>query len=81
MAGAGCVADNAGNQTAVAGQKDAEVHVLLTSVAGAGRWVYLYRAIDQFGQVIDFVAPRNGIWRPPADSSPGHWSLGRAQQR
>jgi transposase-like protein len=26
-----------------------------TSVKGAGRWVYLYRAIDQFGQVIDVV--------------------------
>ena len=26
----------------------------------AGRWRYVYRAIDQFGQVIDvFVSPRN----------------------
>jgi IS6 family transposase len=26
-----------------------------TSVEVAGRWVYLYRAIDQFGQVIDVL--------------------------
>jgi transposase-like protein len=26
-----------------------------TSVKVAGRWVYLYRAIDQFGQVIDVL--------------------------
>jgi hypothetical protein len=26
-----------------------------TYVKGAGRWVYLYRAIDQFGQVIDVL--------------------------
>jgi transposase, IS6 family len=26
----------------------------------AGRWVYLYRAIDQFGQVIDVLAPQSG---------------------
>jgi transposase-like protein len=32
----------------------------------AGRWVYLYRAIDQYGQVIDVLVPRNGIWRPLA---------------
>jgi transposase-like protein len=30
-----------------------------TYVKVAGRWRYVYRAIDQFGQVIDvFVAPR-----------------------
>jgi transposase-like protein len=26
-----------------------------TCVTVAGRWVYLYRAIDQFGQVIDVL--------------------------
>jgi transposase-like protein len=26
-----------------------------TYAKGAGRWVYLYRAIDQFGQVIDVL--------------------------
>jgi transposase-like protein len=26
------------------------------SVKVAGRWIYLYRAVDQFGQVIDFFA-------------------------
>jgi transposase-like protein len=27
-----------------------------TYVKVAGRWVYLYRAVDQFGQVIDVYA-------------------------
>jgi transposase-like protein len=31
-----------------------------TYVKVAGRWVYLYRAIDQFGQVIDVLAPQSG---------------------
>ena len=32
----------------------------------AGRWRYVYRAIDQFGQVIDvFVSPRGTPGRPP----------------
>jgi IS6 family transposase len=38
-----------------------------TYVKVAGRWRYLYRAIDQFGQVIDvFVSPRRhgtAAWR------------------
>ena len=29
----------------------------------AGRWVYLYRVIDQHGQVIDVLASRSGTWR------------------
>ena len=33
-----------------------------TSVKVAGRWRYVYRAIDQFGQVIDVVAsPRRDV--------------------
>jgi transposase-like protein len=35
----------------------------------AGRWVYLYRAIDQHGQVIDVSPRRNGTWQRPASSS------------
>src|SRR4029450_515069 len=32
-----------------------------TYVKVAGRWCYVYRAIDQFGQVIDvYVSPRRG---------------------
>jgi transposase-like protein len=31
-------------------------HVDETYVKVAGRWVYLYRAVDQFGQVIDVYA-------------------------
>ena len=37
----------------------------------AGQSVYLYRAIDQPGQVIDVLASPNGSWRRPAGSSPG----------
>jgi transposase, IS6 family len=39
-----------------------------TYVKVAGRWCYVYRAIDQVGQVIDiFVSPRRDA-RRPADS-------------
>jgi transposase-like protein len=41
-----------------------------TYVKVAGRWVYLYRAIDQFGQVIDVLVAEKRIWRPLAGSSP-----------
>src|SRR5215475_7497009 len=33
-------------------------HVDESYVKVAGRWVYLYRAVDQFGQVIDVYASR-----------------------
>ena len=36
-----------------------------TYVKIAGRWVYLYRAIDQFGQVIDVLVSEKGIWSLP----------------
>src|SRR4029453_8075414 len=37
-----------------------------TYVKVAGRWRYVYRAIDQFGQVIDgFVSPRRPSGPPP----------------
>jgi transposase, IS6 family len=42
-----------------------------TYVKVSGRWVYLYRAIDQFGQVIDVLVAESGIWRLLAVSSPG----------
>ena len=38
----------------------------------ARRWVHLYRAIDQYGQVIDFSPRRSGILPRPDGSSPGH---------
>jgi IS6 family transposase len=42
-----------------------------TYVKVAGRWRYVYRAIDQFGQVIDvFVSPRR-TQAPPGGSSSG----------
>jgi hypothetical protein len=42
-----------------------------TYVQVAGRWRYVYRAIDQFGQVIDVSSP-HGATRPlPAGSSSG----------
>jgi IS6 family transposase len=40
-----------------------------TYVKVAGRWMYLYRAIDQYGQVIDVLVSPKGIWRPPTGSS------------
>jgi hypothetical protein len=44
-----------------------------TYVKVAGRWRYVYRAIDQFGQVIDV--------RPPADSSPARWARPHGQRK
>jgi hypothetical protein len=47
-----------------------------TYVKVAGRWRYIYRAIDQFGQVIDvFVSPRRD-----AAAARGSWS-GRSARR
>jgi hypothetical protein len=36
-----------------------------TYVKVAGRWIYLYRAVDQYGQVIDVRMPRGfgDVWR------------------
>jgi hypothetical protein len=46
-------------------------HVDETYVKVAGRWVYLYRAVDQYGQVIDVYASPGGTVRRPAGSSSG----------
>jgi transposase-like protein len=41
-----------------------------TYVKVAGRWVYLYRAVDQFGQVIDvYASARRETARELAGSS------------
>jgi transposase, IS6 family len=40
-----------------------------TYVKVAGRWVYLYRAVDQFGQVIDVYASARRTARRRASSS------------
>jgi transposase-like protein len=40
-----------------------------TYVKVAGRWRYVYRAIDQFGQVVDMFSPRVGTPGQLADSS------------
>jgi DDE domain len=47
----------------------------------AGRWIYLYRAIDQFGQVIDVLVSRSETWRPPVDSSPAPLITRRPRSR
>ncbi|MCU1611585.1 MAG: putative transposase [Pseudonocardiales bacterium] len=36
-----------------------------TYVKVARRWTYLYRAFDQYGQVIDVLVSEERIWRPP----------------
>jgi IS6 family transposase len=40
-----------------------------TYVKVAGQWRYVYRAVDQFGQVIDVFVSRSGTPRPPTGSS------------
>jgi transposase InsO family protein len=56
-----------------------------TYVKVAGRWVYLYRAIDQFGQVIDVLvsAKRDRVATVPAaaDAWPQTAPLGPCDQR
>jgi hypothetical protein len=37
----------------------------------AGRWVYLYRAIDSTGRSLTFSRRQSGIWRRPVGSLPG----------
>ena len=44
-----------------------------TYVKVRGRWRYLYRAVDQFGQVIDVLVSPTGTTRRPGGSSPGRW--------
>jgi transposase-like protein len=41
--------------------------------------VYLYQAIDQYGQVIDMLMSEQGISRPPAGSSPAPWRTALAR--
>jgi hypothetical protein len=52
-----------------------------TYVKVAGQWIYLYRAIDQFGQVIEVLAAEIGTWRPLDDSSPPPSSTGHPRPR
>src|SRR5437764_14816027 len=47
----------------------------------AGRWVYLYRAIDLSGRSSTCWSPRSGTWRPPGDSSPVPLNTGRRRLR
>jgi transposase-like protein len=42
-----------------------------TDVKVAARWRYIYRAIDQFGQVIDVFVTHSGTPRRPAGASTG----------
>ena len=52
-----------------------------TYVKVAGRWVYLYRAIDQFGRSLTYWCRRSGTGRLTAGSSPELLSTARAQAR
>jgi DDE domain len=42
-----------------------------TYVKVAGRWRYMYRAIDQFGQVSTYSSHHGGMQAPPGGSSSG----------
>ena len=44
-----------------------------TYVKVLGRWRYLYRAVDQFGQVIDVLVSPKRDQKAPGGSSPGRW--------
>lgn len=49
-----------------------------TSVKVSGRWRYVYRAIDQFGQIMTCASPRVEMVTQPGASSPARWSLLRS---
>jgi len=44
-----------------------------TYVKVAGQWRYVYRAVDQFGQVIDVYLSRRRDLAPPDGSSRSRW--------
>jgi hypothetical protein len=52
-----------------------------TYVKVAGRWRYLYRAVDQFGQVIDVLLSEGRDTAAAAGSSPGPYAMGRCRSR
>jgi transposase, IS6 family len=52
-----------------------------TYVKVAGRWIYLYRAVDQFGQVIDVLASPKRDLAAPANSSPRPLAMPHARAR
>jgi transposase-like protein len=52
-----------------------------TYVKVSGKWTYLYRAVDQFGQVMTCCCRRGATWTPPGGSSPGRCALGRSRLR
>jgi transposase-like protein len=52
-----------------------------TYVKVAERWVYLYRAIDQYCQVIDVLVSEKRIWPPRGGSSPARSSMARSRVR
>ena len=49
-----------------------------TYVKVAGQWRYVYRAIDQFGQVVDSSSPGSETPRPATGSSRGRWARPRS---
>src|SRR5437016_9116975 len=52
-----------------------------TYIKVGGRWCCLYRAIDQFGQVIDVLATEKRMRRRLAGSSPGRCGRSRGRSR
>ena len=47
----------------------------------AGRWAYLYRAVDQNGQVIDVLLSGRRHLAAAGGSSPGRYALARSRPR
>jgi transposase-like protein len=47
----------------------------------AGTWTYLYRAVDQHGQVIDVLLSERRDLAAAGSSSPGRYALARSQPR
>jgi DDE superfamily endonuclease len=47
----------------------------------AGAWTYLYRAVDQHGQVIESCCRAGVTWRLPGGSSPGRCAPARSRPK
>jgi transposase-like protein len=52
-----------------------------TYVKVSGRWAYLYRAVDQHGQVIDVLLSQRRIWPRSAGSSPARCARAPSRPR
>ena len=62
-------------------RKSSTWHMDETFVRIAGKWMYLFRAVDSHGQTVDFYLPRRVTARLPSSSYIGHWPIPTISRR